>query len=336
MRLGLIVRADKTGLGYQTKAFYDHLKPAKTMLIDISMLNGQPQYYGWYEDVFIVKGFPNAMQIKSFLQDLDCVFTCETPYNYELYQIARQMGVKTVNQYNPEFFDHFTHSYPKPDMLINPSKWLYNEVDVWCRDNGVKHKYIHFPVDRDKFKFRKRSTKKLMHIAGKPAANDRNGTWDFMRAVPNGIVTTQSEELARSVRQRYSHCNVWTNIPNPEDIYTYGDVMILPRKYGGNCLPLNEAISSGMPVIMPDISPNNQFLPNNWLVPAVKTGYFEPRIKVDIYQMDQDALAKKIEEIKLEWDIEKESEKADRLAETISWEALKSEYIKTFEELCES
>lgn len=332
MKLGLLVRADKTGLGYQTRAFYKHLKPHKTMLIDIQSLNGNQQYYGWYDGAHIVKGFPNKDQLQRFLSGLDVVLTCETPYNYELYTIARAMGVKTVNQYNPEFFDHFTKEIPRPDMLINPSMWKFEEIDLWAKHNKVVHKYIHLPVDREEFRFRLRTTKKTMHVAGKPAKHDRNGTWDYMHAVPNGIVITQSQELAKQIRDRYRHCNVFTNVANPDEMYTYGDILVMPRKYGGNCLPLNEALSTGMPVVMPDVSPNNQFLPPEWLMPARKTGQFTPRTVVDINTVEPHALKNKLDEI-MAWDMQAESKKADKIAESISWAKMKDVYLKAFEEL---
>jgi glycosyltransferase involved in cell wall biosynthesis len=336
MRWGLIARKDRTGLGYQTKAIYEHLKPNKTLVLDISMHNGQEQIDGWYQGEYHVKDFPKKDTIQRFLSGLDLVFTCETPYNYELFAIAKAMGVKTVNQYNPEFFDYFLHDYPKPDLLLAPSLWKFKEVDNWAKANNVKHKYLHLPVDREQFKFKLRTTKKMFHVAGKPAEHDRNGTWDFMMAVPNGIVITQKEALAKEIRTRYRHSNVFTGISNPETIYNFGDVMIMPRRYGGNCLPLNEALSSGCPVIMPDIEPNNSLLPEHWLVPAYIVGQFEPRTKVDLYSVDPKALADKVNEIRNDWDMAKESQLANEIAEKISWNALKVEYIKTLEDLCKS
>jgi glycosyltransferase involved in cell wall biosynthesis len=102
--------------------------------------------------------------------------------------------------------------------------------------------------------------------------------------------------------------------------------MVMPRKYGGNCLPLNEALSSGMPVIMPDISPNNNLLPKEWLVPASIDGYFTPRGRVDLYSTDLNALREKIEWFKTV-NIGEQSEIADKIAESISWETLKEKYL---------
>jgi hypothetical protein len=334
MRLGLLAYATKTGLGYQTKAFYEQLKPDKTMVVDISVLNGQEQFRGMYNEAIFIEGIPNKNQIQRFLSGLDVMLFAETPLNYDFYTIANQMGVKTVNQYNPEFFDHIVHpDHPKPDLLINPSVWKFDEIDRWAKPNRVKHINLHLPVDRNIFKYRQRTTKKIMHVAGNPATHDRNGTWDFMHVRPNGTVTTQNEGLAKQIRARYRHSKVFTNIPSPESIYNFGDVLVLPRKYGGNCLPLNEALSCGLPVIMPDIEPNNNILPPEWLVPAYKVGSFSPRTEVDIYEVDPKALADKIDEIINQWDIAEESEKANQIAETISWQALKIEYIKAMESL---
>lgn len=333
MKLGLIARADKTGLGYQTRGFYEHLNPDRVMQIDLSILNGQQQQDGWYTgDVHKIRGIPRRNQLRRFLTGLDVVLTAETPYNYELYRVARAMGVKTANQYNAEFFDHFIHDYPKPDMLIAPSTWQYDLIDNWAKKNGVKHLYLHYPIDRDKFPFMLRDKPKFMHIAGKPAAHDRNGTWTFLRAVPDGTVLTQNRAFANQIKRRYPKTRVIIDVEDPADLYTYGNILVMPRRYGGNCLPLNEALSRGMPVIMPDIVPNNTLLPKDWLVPASVTGRFTPRINVDLYDMDFDALRSKIETAR-QWDMKHESKRADAIAETISWSVMRDKYIEALESL---
>lgn len=329
MNLGLIVRRDWTGLGVQTKDYYDHLKPKKTLVIDLSPYNGNPQNLDWYPNEPVVLGFPTKKQIQRFLSGLDVVLTAETPYNYELYSIAKTMGVRVANVINWEFFDHLVYPhYPLPDILIMPSTWHLEKAQQFAEEHNIKCVHIHHPVDRNKIKFRKRTTSKMFHIAGKPATQDRNGTWDFMRAVPDGRVATQSEDLAKQIRMRYRHSNVFTNIQDQNQLYSLGDVLVFPRKYGGNCLPLNEALSAGCPVIMPDVSPNNYLLPKEWLVPAKIVGSFTPREKIDIYQIDEQALQKKINWFKTEANIEEESEKASKIADSISWETLKSKYLE--------
>jgi glycosyltransferase involved in cell wall biosynthesis len=330
MRLGIIVRDDCTGLGYQTRDYYKWLNPSKVILIDISNLNGNPQQ-GWYDKVDLrINGIPTNEQCYEMLKDIDVLFTAETVYNLNLYRIAKEVGVKTICVENPEFYDHIR--YPKfdmPDLIILPSVWLEENIRTHAESRGTKVIQIHHPVDRAEFPFTRRTVGRPIHIAGKPATLDRNGTWDFMQACPDGIVTTQSEDLAWHIRRRYRHSRVYTNIESPKVLYQMGDILVLPRKYGGNCLPLNEALSSGMPVIMPDISPNNHLLPKEWLVPAVSIGKLNPsgvneRSPVEMYEVDAQALVERIQWVKD--NIYFESLKANELADTISWPNLLPKY----------
>ena len=61
-----------------------------------------------------------------------------------------------------------------------------------------------------------------------------------------------------------------------------------------NCLPMNEALAAGLPVIMTDIDPNNKILPQYWLVPAEKKTEFMARTMIDVYSADHAALAGRI------------------------------------------
>lgn len=313
--LGLIAVSSKTGLGYQTRDYYRHLKPQKTLVVDISSINNTTQNPDWYPDATFVKGFPQPKQIEQFLQGLDVVLTAETPYNFELFTLAKQKGVKTICVENPEFYDYFKYpQLPMPDKIILPSTWLEAEIRNHAEPKGVEVVQLHHPVDRLEFPFTLRTKPSYLHIAGNPAVNDRNGTFMALN-VKDITITIQKTRVANFIKSRYK-----ARVVEPEtrqQLYTFGDVLVLPRRYGGNCLPLNEALSSGLPVIMPDISPNN-ILPKNWLVPAYKDGYFEPRAKIDLYSVDKDKLLETVYNL----DIEKESKIANEIADTISWQTL--------------
>jgi glycosyltransferase involved in cell wall biosynthesis len=85
------------------------------------------------------------------------------------------------------------------------------------------------------------------------------------------------------------------NVTNREDLYNGYDAMVLPRRYAGLCLPMNEALISGLPVFMTDISPNNQILPKEWLVKSDKIGEFKTKSMVDIYEANHEELANSID-----------------------------------------
>lgn len=332
MRLGILAYSTHSGLGYQSRSYVKHLNPVKILDIDITRLNGM-NHYEWYPEARVTKGYPSIEDCHWITDNVDVVLMAETPLNYELYKIARDKGVKTVNVINPEFYDHIKYpQYDMPDLIILPSVWLQNEITAHATSRMTKVVQLHHPVDLEEFPFTERSSHRFMHIAGKPATHDRNGTWDFLNACSDGIVTTQSEEMARMIRRRYRNTRVMTNIESPQDIYRYGDVLVMPRKYGGNCLPLNEALASGMPVIMPDISPNNHLLPKEWLVPATVTDHFEPRTRVDIYSTDIQALYNKLDWFRTQ-DMPTLSRQAYEIAKTISWDALRPKYLEVLESL---
>lgn len=332
MKLGLIAVSSKTGLGYQTRDYYKFLKPIKTLVVDISSINGTIQNPDWYPDATFVKGFPQRKDLVEFLRGLDVVLTAETPYNFELFSMARERGVKTVCVENPEFYDYFRYpQLPMPDMIILPSNWMEAEIRAHAEPLGTMVTQLHHPVDRDVFKFRLRSTRKFIHIAGNPAVHDRNGTFDALNAHPSGlVVVTQKESLAKFLKARYSMARVLEDVKDNLELYNLGDVLVFPRRYGGNCLPLNEALSCGMPVIMSDIAPNNNLLPKEWLVPAYQNGHFEPRARVNLYSVDVQRLKDKIAEF-MTWDIEAESRKADHIAESISWTTLLPKWKEALE-----
>lgn len=350
-KLGLWgARADKTGLGYQTREFYRNMKPDKTQVIDISDLNHTlgkktPQFE-WYKNEPVIHGFPNSRDCIDFCEGIDVAFLAESPYIYDFYYRAREAKVKTAVQYNFEFFDFFKFpEYPKPDMLIAPSMWRYDEINQFAKEHGIEHIYLHCPVNPEPLKeamHPRIKARTFIHIAGHPAAFDRNGTESFLDATKlmkktgcRFIVYTQNKEMKDEIRHNYKDVEVRYAVPRQVDLYKDGDVLVLPRRYGGNCLPMNEAVTCSMPVIMPNIDPNNKFLPSQWLVDAEKIGQFEPRTVVDIFGCNPQALA-----FKMYWfaslsaeDMIEQSKLANELGKSISWEVMKPKYQEAFERL---
>lgn len=278
MKLGIVVRADRSGLGYQTKALYDMLKPKKILVIDSTFFNRREQNYKWYEGakMTISDGFPNNTHIEEFLKGLDVVITCEIPYNYRLYSRAKELGIKTVCQPNPEFNEHFRNTnLPLPDAFFIPSRWYENET----RGLGVKTYFCPPPIDMKpvpKTNTKARGVVNVLHIAGRKAQHDRNGTEIVLKTMRGmrGVNLTVLDQGAQDIKEQ-------------EDMYK-GDyhVMLLPRRYGGLCLPVLESLGHGLPVIMPNISPNNQLLPEDWLVPAHVDGNFRAKINVELFNVN--------------------------------------------------
>lgn len=298
MRLGIIARCDNTGLGNQTRELVKMLNPHKILLIDSYSFNNNKQYPHWYDGYDVIKtikGMPRMKEVLAFLDEVDVVISCETFYHLDFVDIARKRNIKTILQYNYELFGNMVNpEWSLPDILLSPSIW---NMDIVEKKFGSKCKVYHLPPPTDTSLFNvarenniSKTHKRILHIAGKKAAKDRNGTNTVVEMLKHSsadyelVIATQTplDFITKDSRLKINK----DNVRNREDLYNGYDAMVLPRRYAGLCLPMNEALISGLPVFMTDISPNNQILPSDWLIHSNKIGEFKTKSMVDIYEAD--------------------------------------------------
>lgn len=336
MRVGLIARCDNTGLGVQSKEFFNHI-PCKALVIDFSgMVPGLDLLtpnLDWYPGQTVFKwGSQHNLRgdiprhiIAEFIKDIDVLFAMETPYDYNIFEMCRQRGVKTILQLNYEFLD-FPSGLPAPDLFAAPSLWNFENIP------GNKT-FLPVPVNTRNFTHARKG-KTFVHIAGRPAEHTRNGTDTFFKSLQyveneiDVIVRSQCPINIPAVRSNVNLIIDFTNKKNYFENYT-GGVLVMPRKYGGLCLPINEAIAAGMPVIATDISPNNTWLPADWLVSSNHVTSFQCKKHVDVYEADPIALAKKIDEFCNPEFYDAAITKSFRMRDVVSWEKLLPLYQNT-------
>jgi glycosyltransferase involved in cell wall biosynthesis len=344
MRIGLIARAENTGLGIQTWEFARHMHPAKTLVVDLTAGTNRRLYPDRFPGAKIIQGIPGRRHLEEFVDALDIVFTAETPYNYDLFTVARAAGAKTVLQYNFEFLDYLTRrDLPRPDLLAAPSPWRYDEVTAALP--GQRTALLPVPVADRIWPPTHYSSRAIdiLHIVGRPAIHDRNGTADliaalaFVRSEISVTIRCQDPSYVPRLlagRRIPDHVHV---VVETDDIdyywHAYGahDVLVLPRRFGGLCLPAQEALASGLPVVMPDISPNDTLLPPDWLVPGRRTGQFRARTTIDLHTVDHQALAATIDRFASDREFFRTAQGIARsTAEQMSWNALKPTYLDVF------
>lgn len=319
MKLGILVRTDRTGLGYQTRAWQEMLKPDEALYIKQG------------DDI------PTYNNYRDFLSKIDVMLTAETPYTYQAWNWARELGVKTFCQPNWEFFDGLVQpNMPHPDRYIIPSYWHLEDFQAMF-PNAI---YLppptpDFPVARKTNKSRT-GKRRFVHIIGANAIYDRNGWADLRDCLKDTtsdfelVVYSQKETTGIADPRVKYHI---FDVENQEDLYTDFDALILPRRYGGLCLPMQEALMAALPVIMPDISPNNKVLPEEWLVPASITASFEGRSTIDVHSSS--GLAEKIDWLcnMPDYKLRNHKERAYRIASSnYSYEALRLKYKDLFKE----
>jgi glycosyltransferase involved in cell wall biosynthesis len=335
--LGLIARADSRGLGVQTKAFYDHMHPARTMVINCPSAKPLPLRRDWYPDAMWIDGWPTPRDFETLFDGLATVYTAETIYDHhrqnQAYATAARMGVKVVCHTNPEFGDYFLHpEWPRAGLYAAPSTWMWEKLPNPKVLLPVPVATEHFePQAADK-------ATNFLHVVGRPAIHDRAGTADLLHAlqyVQSDITMTITcqepgyvERLVRDKPPKNIDLRVCSgDVSDHWSLYTGHHVLVAPRRFGGLSLPMQEACAAGMPVIAPDVSPNNDWLPSEWLVPANHAGMFTAHTLVDLYSVDHRVLAARIDSMTCDPDYYRDaSARALGIAKQLSWENLKPEY----------
>jgi hypothetical protein len=322
MRLGIIARSDNTGLGNQTRNLVNMLNPDKILLIDSRYFNENkqhPEWYSGYDCITTRSGFATREEIVNFLEGIDVVLTCESFYSNMFLSLADKRKVKTILQYNYEFLDLVVDPNQRmPSMLLSPSVWNIEQVEKILGDL-TKVVYLPPPIDPIAFLSQReinmsRTHNRILHIAGKFASKDRNGTSTVIDMLKYS--SADYELVIKSQTPIETDCNDprltidVSNTENHADLYSGYDAMVLPRRYAGLCLPMNEALMSALPVFMTDISPNNFILPAEWLIESEKIDRLMTRMTLDVYGADPRQLAMRIDDYVNNIDKEKEKKKA--------------------------
>lgn len=339
MRLCIIARADLTGLGVQSRNWVRLLNPDRLVVINSSMFNHNEQHLEWYSGRggYTIDGFIKPHEIIPILNNIDVLLTFEIPYSYELIREAKRRGVKTIIQNNWEFTDYLKNpELPLPDLLVNHSYWhledqkkLFPQITEYCATPVFIEDYDTIMLqnmDKDLTK------RRFLHVAGRRTYEDRNGTdnlLEAMKLIPKQcdfelVIKAQNADVADFTDPRIT---LDRSMPVDEkELYRNFDGLILPRRYGGACLPMSEALASGMPVMMTDIDPNNKILPKDWLVRSTHQGSFMTRTMIDVFSADHNELADKI----MEWATEPEANILARKirAREIACDEYSSEVIK--------
>ncbi len=327
MKIGLIVRNNNRGLGIQSWEFYKHLKPYKTLAIEFS--NDQC-YRERYKDARFCREKINDDDIDWLLDGTDIILSFEVFYNNKIIDKAKKKGVKTVLQTNYEYYNNRI----KPDLIISPTLWNYNKLP----DPKI---YLPVPINRELLPFKLRKEAKIfLHNAGNSkAVYDRDGTEVILKAIPfiksniKFIIKSQTDipkindRRVEYIIKDENYYEQWNNIK--------ADILVYPRRYGGLSLVVNEAMSVGMPIIMTDMKPQNEFLPKELLVKPKKITEIDILQTIEIAIIDHKKLANKIDEVAnmSSKHIQELSKWSDYIAQQWSWENLLPKYLKVFKNL---
>lgn len=296
-RLSLLARADDGGIAAQCYGFFRNLRPEKVLVCHTEHRTrgtAKPgRFSAPWSELRTCRRAPHATDIDWLLDGAHSVLSVECWYGAELPARARRLGVKTVLQPNPEM----SGLGEQADVLIAPTYW---------RMDALPPETIHlpFPTDLDLIPQREfEAPAKVLYHVHSEAMEDRNGTQALLAAVEQMKEscrlyirggTPRTETVGKSLVTWLAHYDGWFYEAYPPGI----DAIVLPRRYGGLCLPMQEAASMGLPIITTDLQPQRSWVPFVATVPATNTTQVEMRGGTfAVCQPDIPRLAAKLDEL---------------------------------------
>jgi glycosyltransferase involved in cell wall biosynthesis len=257
-RVGLVGYACATGLGIAARDFYRHLPFDRWLVIDHHRHGVDTSWLDARCTVWRpTDGFES---IDTWLSGLDVVFSIERSYISCLWLVAKHHRVRVVVMPNAEWLDPAAHGLHFVDTFIAPTEACGCYLEHLGFANRVT--YIPHVIDTERFAFTPRTRAEVfVHCRGWGGVQQRKGT-DLVLAAAR-----RCPDVPFVIR--YQKWDDDTPIPpnvnligasaEPEEQYTLGDVAIQPSRWEGAGLQLLEAMSCGLPTIVADGPPMNEY-----------------------------------------------------------------------------
>lgn len=331
MKIAALVRCDNSGISNVTWEFTKHLKPSKVCIIINSANQNFPERYDGITSIKVTNSL-STEQYEWLTDDVDVLWTAETFYDWRIIDYCRKKNVKTVLT---TMIEMTAEKLPKyPDVFHCPSKLDY---EVFTEKFSNEKVFIPWPINTDVLPWKKRTkAKHFIHTASHGGMNGRKGTQLLLEAMQ--YVKSDIKLTVYAWKNEYKIPNdprievQIKNFKNYWQVWREGDVLVYPQGANGICLPIVEAMSSGMAVITTDIYPFNEYMPKDLLFKP--TSSFKKRmapalLEVEDYKISPESIADKIDMIANK-DISKYSEYGKKWAKEHSWKKLLPRYVDMF------
>lgn len=184
--------------------------------------------------------------VTDFVDDVDVVVFCETPYYDDLVEYASLKGRRVVcvpmQEWMPARRDGWVGGV---DLFICPTADCYLQFkdELPCES-------FPWPRDVERFPFRQRTTcERFLFVNGNGGWQGRKGMaviQEALRLWPEMPLIVHDQKPAGK------------ELADNADLYREGDVLLCPHSIDGLCLEIPEAMLSGLPVIATDGPPWNE------------------------------------------------------------------------------
>lgn len=311
-----------------TWEFARHMNPDRVLVMDIGQYGRSDPHLSRYDgfDTRVVYGLgPTPDDRKWLLDGSDVIYSAETWYEDQFPHEAKEAGVRTVLHVMPELF---------LDNRVADDIWV---PTTYRKSHVPNSRLVPVPVALDRFTHKVRSPAEHFVALWAPAMLDRNGINVVFQAVEQVRVSCRVTILgAQQVCELPSSCPVKLDCHPREYPVDYfdlwpddADVLLMPRRYAGLSLPVQEAAARGMAAVMTAVEPQNEW-PN--VVGIATTGHHPHRQRmaggmVDVWDPDPTGLARAIENLATDPVYATEmSGRARGWAEALSWETWAPRY----------
>lgn len=253
-RIGLIGYRNHSGLGELNRQLFEHLDLSSWMLVSNRHRKTVPASVDRPTGIFIGGSFDKSNA--EFIDSLDVLLFCETPFYLNLLREAKSRGKRIVCipmlEWTPPLGKEWTSLV---DQFVCPTRQCYDTLS----GEGFPCTHLPWPVDTNRFSYRRRlDCKEFLFVNGHGGWGGRKGASVVARA------KTLWPEMPLSVHSQ-SNSVAWprgTNLLSPPKgnqwLYDDGDVLIVPHTCDGLGLEPMEAMACGMPVVTPNASPWNE------------------------------------------------------------------------------
>jgi glycosyltransferase involved in cell wall biosynthesis len=319
---GIVGFSCATGLGNATWDFYRHLPFARWLVIPHPQLGVDE---GRLDARCQIQKDPLGL-VEEWLDGLDVLFSIEREFVPGLWRLAKQRGIRIVFMPNAEWFAPEYMPADLVDTFLAPTQNCAALLEE-CGFGGCT-RYIPHPVDTTRFAFRERSRAELfVHFRGWGGYRERKGTGIVLRAArrcPEVHFAIRCQTPPRSAAR--AQIDLFGPTDTPEEQYTLGDVAIQPSRWEGVGLSILEAMACGLPTIVPDAPPMNEYPADaELLIPATGHPVMLGR-PWTAWEMNCAALVETIRRLHGE-NIAELSRRARARMELRSWERLRPELM---------
>lgn len=303
---GMVVRADQGGLATQTYEVAWHLRPDVVIIMDLEDKGrGECEYdrYGFVPDVTVVRGTVlGNREAEQLAAKCEVIYGAETFYGSALWRATRGLRDVTPRPLAPPLYLHVNPELwrdEEADQYLVPTKWEMGRIP------NAQLLYQPIPIERFSKRFCRDQAQHFVHFDA-PAMLDREGTETLLAALE--FIQSPCEITIRTWRPEHhmarhpSHVklNVVNDRPHDyRDLWSENyDCVIMPRRYAGQSLIMNEAMGHGLAVLASDIEPHKSFLHPWSRVPTIDMQRVPMRGgKFEVHNFNPRDLARRIDQL---------------------------------------